>query len=524
MVFKGIGHVGKAGSGTFKLQAEQLGWRNTEPHLPDSTVQCLSKSLVAAEWRGTNERGKAMLKLRSKDAGAVLRFHGFKSGDMPSIKAYLKTHCGVELQELRTSSEGLSWGTWTMDAEGELRLVNNDKIILDLPLAAVDRVAAPNKNSLNITFAEEATQQPGDESLHEIRFWLPAAEEDDDVSAEQLAQQLSSKAGAASNGEAGELVRDVFIVAPRGRHDFEFFSECLKIHGKSTNYTIRYTSIKRVYFLPSQHEGSLIFLQLVDPLTSGKSLYHNIVLQFDVSKKRLQLDWSKEKCKAYGWTAANVQEGILVEDLLILHFKYIGKKDPVLAGNDFVNMVKQFHANLPEDKGNGLKCIYKTAAGRLFFMKQVLVWLPKNPFLVKYSDIRLVEVDAVRKTGFDLLIDTGRDAYEINHVESRFKDVLLAWFEEKKVKVRNSAASAAAARADAPAAVQSLRPRDRPPAQAASAKASRRKEDEGGGGDIDEDDDEDYEGSPSADASESDEDFASDDEETKPAAKKARRK
>jgi structure-specific recognition protein 1 len=459
--FTGISHVGKAGTGLFKITSNQFGWKCTEAGLPDSSVQYSGSDLLSAEWQKACGR-KCLLKLGFKDDGGrpPSKFIGFEQKDMSSLQAHLSKYFKVTLAEIPVATIGWSWGDLKLDSDSEIRLMVNDKLGFEVPLAEVNQVTVAGKSDVNLEMQLSSTGT-ADEVLHEIRFQLAP----DWISPEALREDLSRKAGGAlEKGDALGRVSDVMLVAPRGKHDLEFFRQAMKVHGKTQTYSVRYVNIARLFLLTLPGNEVCLVLGLDQPLRQGQQL--NNFLVFTMPKDlAIVPNLREDKMKAYDMPLGNTQP---VHVILAKLLKDMSAKPIIAPASELVT-------------ANGCHCIrasHKAQAGNLFPMKKSMIFITKPVVWIRYDDIDRIEfVKGVQRgRSFDVIVfRKSQDVVEFAQMEVQDIQALANFWKDVGLKLENMgeverAANPRSYRPDSTAASSSAPPRHRIAQKAAPAK------------------------------------------------------
>lgn len=499
--FHGISHAGKAGVGLFKLTSDQFGWKGED----GSTVQFASKDIAAAEWQNACGR-KWLLKFCLKDA-EVTKFAGFEKKDLEPLKAHLSKHFHLQLAVVDVATLGWSWGDLNLEGDTELRIMIDGKLGLEVPIAKLGQVTAQGKADL-ILELQDSIAGPADEVLHEIRFQVMPEK----MSAETLQQELQQKAGLSERGEALGRVSEVMLVAPRGKHDLEFFRQSMKVHGKTQTYTVKYKSIARLFLmnLPGERDVAIV-IGLDQPLRSGQQLNHFLV--FMVAKDATMVpNLPADKMKEYNM-AADAQQPVYV--IISRLIKELSGKTMVAPASDLKT----------KNNCHCLRCSHKAAAGFLFPMKKSMIFITKPVLWIRYDDIDFIEFvkGMSRARSFDILVHfKDRPPVEFLQMESEDGDELIRFL--KSVNVRLEGAELFLDRRKGPQSVSevvALQQRRRE-ALAAALPAK-----EGADGDDDEEDDEDFdeEGASSSEGDvDNDDDDDVDSDEEKPRKKRTKTK
>ena len=82
-------------------------------------------------------------------------------------------------------------------------------------------------------------------------------------------------------GDAIVPFHELPFLTPRGRYEVEMFDKFLRMHGKTYDYKIPYTSIKSLFLLPKPDDIHTLFVVGLDPpARQGQTRYPFLVMQF----------------------------------------------------------------------------------------------------------------------------------------------------------------------------------------------------------------------------------------------------
>lgn len=131
-------------------------------------------------------------------------------------------------------------------------------------------------------------------------------EQDDNLekethNADNVKEAIMKHLNIGSLDEAIAVVQEVPMVTPRGKFDFHFLNNVLKIHGTSFDYKINYKNMSRAFMLPKPDGIHIAFvIALVSPLKQGKTTYPYLVFQIKNNQEKtveLNLPESAEERK-----------------------------------------------------------------------------------------------------------------------------------------------------------------------------------------------------------------------------------
>jgi len=265
-----------------------------------------------------------------------------------------------------------------------------------------------------------------EEMLHEIRFQVAP----EWLSAETLREELHKKGGLSEKGEALGRISDVMLVAPRGKHDIEFFRQSMKVHGKTQTYTVKYASIARLFLLTLSGKRDVSFVVGLDhPMRSGQQM--NYFLVFDMAKDSLMVpNLQKDKMEAYGFSPGDPQP---VHAVLARLLKDLSGKTIVAPASDFKS----------RNECNCIRASHKAQSGHLFPMKKSMLFINKPVLWIRYDDIDRVEFvkGQSRARSFDIVVHTkgatGMRQVDFGQMEHEDSEELLRFLKSVGVKLEN---------------------------------------------------------------------------------------
>lgn len=516
--YSGIAHLGRAGLGTFRLGEKQLGWRPSGGAGGD--VQKPGSDLVSAEWR-KGCGNKCMLRLCLKDEVSMLRFAGFPESALANLKAHLSKSFGVTLTEAAVSTDGWSWGEWELDGNHAFRVTAGGKLSMEIPIGDLSQVHNPGKGDVSLELQDDPTAGTEAEVLHEIRFFVPP-NPGAEMMAEGLKDELQLRAGLTATGDALVRVADVPVVAPRGKYDFEFLKQAIKMHGKTQTYTIKYRSIARLFLLelPDKMHTALV-IGLDQPLRQGQQLHNFLVLRCELHAK---VQVSPEE-------NARLPEDLRCEEEQP-QYQLLGKLLKHMSGKPVVAPASEFMAAHPQ-KDSCIRCSNKTQPGFLFPLKKSCIFITKPVIWIRYEDIESIELLSgaamMRRNSFDLTINLkGNKVFEFVQAEKEVFQAAVAYFRDTaKLPIANLdevTAALSGRQAGAPPTSSARRSAAVSRDRAAGGSRSRTSTALPGADSDEEEDDEDYDGDDGedeGDSSDAGDDGAGDEDE--PAAKRPKR-
>lgn len=336
--------------------------------------------------------------------GSMFKFDGFNEADFTRLKDFLKDNYSIELKTETLSLKGWNWGD--CDVQGSSLVFSvSDLTSFELPLNEVSSTSV-NKQEITMEFHHDDIANDGSDSLVEMRFFVPgkdseetdAMEPIDDAdktptAADLLAQKILSKADVLPASGKGLLVfEEMHVLTPRGRYDFEFFPSFLKIHGKTYDYKIKYSSIVRLFSLPKADGKSVFFVMSVEPaIRQGHTSYPHIVVQLSTQElvEDLEINIPSDVAEDDRISALRSvpKNGQLDEVFCVLFRQLLNKK---------ITSPKGFKGY--GDK-NSIKCSLKAHEGFLFPLERSFFFVHQPPTHILFEEIASVKFARVSDVG-----------------------------------------------------------------------------------------------------------------------------
>jgi structure-specific recognition protein 1 len=437
--FGSISLAGQSGgSGALSITKGGFGWKARDA---GRQVSVQAADVVSLQWvRGG--RGQ-QIRIRLK-GGATTRFEGFRESDHAGLDEFFVEVLGKKLDRGSQAVRGWSWGQIDFVSQGTPSLVFNAgggnsaknkatelEEAFDIPIGTVANVQLPNKNELAIDVHVDDTAGKMDEELVEMRFYIP-----DEDEAEELLSKV--KARADTSAFAGDSIcsfSEVGIVVPRGRFEVDLFPNHIKLHGKSVDFKILYSSVTRLFLLPKPDDVLVSFVMSLDPpIRQGNTMYPHIVFQFDTDQR--------------SDVRLNVSPGDLAQ-------KYKGKLKPNESDETwrvFSKIMKHLsssplHVPKAFKTSKGAYAV-RTALGAnegfLFFLESCCFFVNKPPTYIRYDDMDMVEfkrLDLDRRFDMSVQLASGSTLLFSNIDRTEF-DLIFKFLQKKEVPIDNADALA----------------------------------------------------------------------------------
>jgi structure-specific recognition protein 1 len=181
---------------------------------------------------------------------------------------------------------------------------------------------------------------------------------------------------------------EVLCLLPRGRFDMELYTTFMRLRGKTYDYKIPYMNVKRMFMLPRPDDvHSLFAIGLDPPIRQGQTRYPWLVFQL------VREDWfeatihaTTESLEDFAGRLKSTYDEALVDAMSNIFYGVTNKH--VITPGTFTNAASRY----------GLKCSLKANEGFLYPTEHHLVFLPKPPTVIAYTDIALVTLSRTDNT------------------------------------------------------------------------------------------------------------------------------
>ncbi|CAD7937414.1 unnamed protein product [Amoebophrya sp. A25] len=388
---------------------------------------------------------------------------------------------------------GWNWGELELIGDQDYCMRNErNEHVLDFRSRDVMQVTNPTRNEVHVELADpfEAAENAADsgsgnpelagEMLTEIRFFVEPNNHNyllgggsSGATAGGSTSSSSSSAPAAANLTNAEQLRtdmmgrldlgsdvadslcevqDLKWAVPSLRGSLRFHSGHFSLHGKSSDFVVRYAQLTRVFLLSGLANDMHIVLQLSSPLRHGSQEHWFLCMSGDALRLPVPPDLEIRKVK---------QEELAKLELLphqrSVLYDFIVRVFRLLTDVQVSSMHDTFRS---ARGGKCLQCNYKNQNGMLFPLKKALLFIHKPVTHVPYAKIVMVQVQRGTEVTsanryFDLSVITKEFTYEFRQVAKEELKPLLAVLAERGVQVpkleergRTQAISQAAAEED----------------------------------------------------------------------------
>jgi structure-specific recognition protein 1 len=433
--FGSISLAGQSGgSGALNITRAGFGWKARDT---GRQVSVPAADVVSLQWVRGGRGQQIRIGLKG---GAKTRFEGFRETDHAALDEFFQDVFGKRLERGSQAVRGWSWGQIDFVNEGAPSMVfkagggvstKNKAAELEeafeVPIGSVMNVQLPNKNELAVDLHVDDTAGKMDEELVEMRFYIP--DEDD---ADTLLTKIKNRADtSAFAGDSISSFNEVGIVVPRGRFEVDFFPNHIKLHGKSVDFKILYSSITRLFLLPKPDDVLVSFVMSLDPpIRQGNTMYPHIVFQFDtgdsveVDLKISEDDLAKKyKGKLH---ATETGETWRVFSKIMKHLS-----------NSPLHVPKTFKTSTDS---YAVRTALGASEGFLFFLESCCFFVNKPPTYFRYDDIDAIEfkrLDLERR--FDMSVSLASSSTLLfSNIDRTEFELIFKFMQTKEVPIDNA--------------------------------------------------------------------------------------
>lgn len=214
---------------------------------------------------------------------------------------------------------------------------------------------------------------------------------------------------------------------PVGKYSARLLANSLTLRGKSSDFTVRYQAIAKIYVLTSLREISLV-LQLNTPIRQGQQQHSFLCLQLDThlpTPTTFEINYVKEDKLA----EAKLQPH---ERALLPLYETVGRLLRLLTPATTILPYDKFQSSAGK---SFITCTYKNNDGLLYPLKKGILFLAKPVLYISYTKLSGVEVqrgtDLSAATRFFDLNVVGQEVYEFRQVLKEDLKPLMAVFKER---------------------------------------------------------------------------------------------
>ena len=391
----------------------------------------------------------------------------------------------VNLEPIEVSLRGYNWGNADFDGS-QLQFSVSGKTAFELPLQQIANTSQGAKNEVAIEFIPPVVDPNGpkrqrEDTLVEIRFYVPGnvtagqvqeldqgkyqlrdKADVDAVDPEEVDEEgeISLAAQKVVNGPDGEPLaastvfcdtikakidadstsseaivhfEELLCLTPRGRFQVHMHASFLRLRGKSHDYKILYTSIKRLFLVPKPDDLHRLFVIGLDPpLRQGQTRYPHLVFQFEREDEvELELNLSDDLwAEKYKDSLQKSYDGPVYQVLSDIFVGLVGKK--VLGPSmHFQGAIGQ----------GGVKCSQKANEAILYPLEKAFLSIPKPAIYIPFSEIAAVTFSRATNSStktFEMKFNlTSGTEYSFSSIAREEYSSLESFCLLKKLPIRN---------------------------------------------------------------------------------------
>lgn len=427
--------------GIFRINGVVFGWRNPKTK---EVIELKAQFVDELEWVRYSQRDYGLV-VTTTDRDRY-EFVGFRDPDFEVLSSYMKRNWRRNLTLSKHGCKGWHWGQYSLKNK-RFRFDVDGRKSFEIPLKELAAVNT-SRSDLSIELrTQDISQGVSEDQLVEIRFCVPPLKEGDPIEkAEMLKASLLDLSGlAGSDSDMITMLAYKQCSMPPGRFDVQFYFESIKLHGKSSDFTVSFDNINEIYLLPSSIGGnSFLILSLLNPLKKGQTKYPAVITALEDKREFTHsINLTEEQM-------IPLKKAIpeLKHEMTAVEHQLTGDLLSALSGQPILG-ISNF-------KGSNdypcFECSHKIASGLFYPLQDRFVFIPKPFVIVKFDEIASVDFgrtqgQQTRLFEFQLTLKNGTEI-EFSSVQRRelqpFKDFIL----EKGLKIRSMTTISREDRAD----------------------------------------------------------------------------
>ncbi|KAJ6001855.1 hypothetical protein N7522_007082 [Penicillium canescens] len=459
--------------GKCKLADSGLGWR---PSGGGDTFTLDSNNIGAAHWSRAAKGFE--LKILSRSSG-VIQLDGFDQEDFDRVSKAFKVWYGINVETREHAIRGWNWGKAEF-TKAELAFNVQNRPAFEVPYSEISNTNLAGRNEVAIEFAlgagegADAAEKPGStknrgrkaaagpDELVEMRFYIPGTavkkektegaegeeEENDEDVEEQNAANLFYET-LMDKAEIGDVAGDTFAtfldvlhLTPRGRFDIDMYESSFRLRGKTYDYKIQYSAIKKFFLLPKNDDThTLIVLGLDPPLRQGQTRYPFLVMQLKLDEEiSLELNMTEDLMQNQYKDKLQAHYEEPIHQVVTKIFRGLSGKKVIMPSKDFVS----HHGH------HGVKCSIKANEGLLYFLDKSLMFVPKPATYIQMENIAIVTMSRVggavsASRTFDITVSLkgGLGEHQFSNINREEQKSLEDFFRAKNIRIKNEMAEEA---------------------------------------------------------------------------------
>ncbi|KAJ6130175.1 FACT complex subunit pob3 [Penicillium capsulatum] len=454
-------------AGKCKLAESGLGWR---PSGGGETFTLDSNNIGAAQWSRAAKGFE--LKILSRSSG-VIQLDGFDQEDFERLTKAFKIWYGINVENREHALRGWNWGKAEF-TKAELSFNVQNRPAFEVPYSEISNTNLAGKNEVAVEFALSAAEangangQPagstdnrgrkaaaGPDELVEMRFYIPGTavkkEKAEDAEGDEQENEEAEEQNAANlfyetlmdKAEIGDVAGDTFAtfldvlhLTPRGRFDIDMYESSFRLRGKTYDYKIQYSAIKKFFLLPKNDDThTLIVLGLDPPLRQGQTRYPFLVMQLKLDEEiSLELNMTEDLLEAQYKDKLQSRYEEPIHQVVTKVFRGLSGKKVIMPSKDFTS----HHGH------HGVKCSIKANEGLLYFLDKSLIFVPKPATYIQMENIAVVTmsrvggaVSASRTFDITVSLKAGLGEHQFSNINREEQQPLEDFFKSKSIRIKN---------------------------------------------------------------------------------------
>ncbi|EAA57630.1 hypothetical protein AN6687.2 [Aspergillus nidulans FGSC A4] len=455
--------------GKCKLAETGLGWR---PSGGGDTFTLDSSNIGAAQWSRAAKGYE--LKILSRSSG-VIQLDGFDQEDFERLSKAFKIWYGINVESREHALRGWNWGKAEF-TKAELAFNVQNRPAFEVPYSEISNTNLAGKNEVAVELSlsvDPNGSKPagstknrgrkaaaGPDELVEMRFYIPgtAVKTENGIKGENAdeknggeGEENGEEQNAANlfyellmeKAEIGDVAGDTFAtfldvlhLTPRGRFDIDMYESSFRLRGKTYDYKIQYSSIKKFFLLPKNDDThTLIVLGLEPPLRQGQTRYPFLVMQLKLDEEiSLELNMTEELLETRYKDKLEPRYEEPIHQVITKIFRGLSGKKVIMPSKDFVS----HHGH------SGVKCSIKANEGLLYFLDKSLIFVPKPATYIQMENVAVVTMSRVggaisASRTFDITVSlkAGMGEHQFSNINREEQQPLEEFFKAKNIRIKN---------------------------------------------------------------------------------------
>ncbi|KAJ5722032.1 FACT complex subunit pob3 [Penicillium malachiteum] len=452
-------------AGKCKLAESGLGWR---PSGGGDTFTLDSSNIGGAQWSRAAKGFE--LRILSRSSG-VIQLDGFDQEDFERLSKAFKIWYGINVENREHALRGWNWGKAEF-TKAELSFNVQNRPAFEIPYSEISNTNLAGKNEVAVEFAlsaadANASAQPagstknrgrkaaaGPDELVEMRFYIPGLavkkEKAEDAEGDEEENEVEEQNAAnlfyetlMDKAEIGDVAGDTFAtfldvlhLTPRGRFDIDMYESSFRLRGKTYDYKIQYSAIKKFFLLPKNDDThTLIVLGLDPPLRQGQTRYPFLVMQLKLDEEiSLELNMTEDLLQTQYKDKLQPHYEEPIHQVVTKIFRGLSGKKVIMPSKDFIS----HHGH------HGVKCSIKANEGLLYFLDKSLIFVPKPATYVQMENIAVVTMSRVggavsASRTFDITVSLkgGLGEHQFSNINREEQQPLEDFFKAKGIRIKN---------------------------------------------------------------------------------------